>query len=84
MEKREPWCTNGVNANWCNHHGKQNRGSLKTKKIQLPYEIVISLLGIYLEKIEPGSQRDICTPNLYYSIIYNSQDTETTQVSTDG
>ena len=46
MEKREPSCTVGGNANWCSHSGKVWR-FLKTLKIDLPYDPAIALLGIY-------------------------------------
>ena len=31
VEEREPLYTVSGNVNWCNHYGKQNGGSLKTK-----------------------------------------------------
>ena len=31
VEKKEPLCTVGGNANWCNHSGKQYGGSQKIK-----------------------------------------------------
>ena len=36
---------------------------LKKPKIELPYKLVIPLLGIYLEKILTG--KDICTPMFF-------------------
>ena len=45
---------------------------LKKLKIELPYNPAIPLLGIYLEKTIV--QKDICTPNVHCSTIYNSQD----------
>ena len=50
MEKREPSYTVGGNVNWCSHYREQYGGSLKKLKIELPYDIAISLLGIYTEK----------------------------------
>ena len=35
--------------NWCSHYGEQYGSSLK-KKIELPYDLSIPLLDIYLEK----------------------------------
>ena len=49
MEKREPSYTAGGNVNWCSHHGKPYAGSSKNLKIELPYDLTIPLLGIYLE-----------------------------------
>ena len=60
MEKREPCYTVGGNVNWCSHYGEQYRGSLKTLKIQLPYDPAIPLLGIYPEKTI--IRKDTCTP----------------------
>ena len=42
-------------------------------KIELSYEIAISLLNIYQEKLKAGSQRDVCILLFSGSIIYNSQ-----------
>ena len=47
----------------------------KKLKIELPYDSAIPLLGIYQEKT--NSKRYI-HPNIHCSIIYNSQDMETT------
>ena len=60
MEKREPSDTVGGNVNCCSHYGKQYGASLKKLKIELPYDLVIPLLGIYLEKTL--IQKDTCTP----------------------
>ena len=50
IEKREHSYIVGGNVNWCNHYRKQYGGSSKKLKIELPYDPVILLLGIYLEK----------------------------------
>ena len=49
---------------------------LEKLKIELSYDLEIPLLGIYLEKIIIWD--DTTHPNIYCSIIYNSQDTEAT------
>ena len=54
----------GENVNWCSHYGKQ---FLKKLKIELPYNPVISLLGIYLEKTI--IQKYICTPVFIESLF---------------
>ena len=41
MEKKELFCTVGVNINWCSHYG-----DLKKLKIELPYDSAIPLLGM--------------------------------------
>ena len=48
---------------------------LKKLKIELPYDPAIPLLGIYLEKT---NSKRYMHPNVHSSIIYNSQDVETT------
>ena len=35
---------------------------LKKLKIELPYDLLISLLGIYLEKMKTLNQKDTCNP----------------------
>ena len=49
VEKKQPSCTVGGNANWYNY-GEQYGDSLKKLGIKLPYGPTIPLLGIYLEK----------------------------------
>ena len=62
MEKKEPSYTVGGNVNWYSHYGEQYGSSLKKKqlKIELPYDPVFPLLGIYLEK--NMLRNDTCTP----------------------
>ena len=48
--QEEPSDTIDGNVNWCNHYGEQYGGSLKTLKVELPYDPEIPLLGIYSEK----------------------------------
>ena len=49
-------------VNWYSHYGEQYGDSLKKKKlgINLPYDHVIPLLGIYPE--ETLTEKDTCTP----------------------
>ena len=61
MEKAEPSCTVGGDANWCSHCGKQYGGASKKLKIEPPYDPGIALLGAYLQKIKTLIQRDIFT-----------------------
>ena len=58
MEKREPSCTVGGNANWCSHSGK----FLRKLKIDLPYDPAIALLGIYPRYTGVLMHRGTCTP----------------------
>ena len=62
MEKREPSCTVGGNANWCSHSGEQCRGSSKKLKIDLPYDPAIALLGIYPRDTGVLIHGGTCTP----------------------
>ena len=55
VEIREPSYTVGGNVNWYNHYGEH-----KKLKTELPYDPVIPLLGIYLEK--NIIQKDTCSP----------------------
>ena len=50
----------GGNVNWYNHCGEQYGGSLRKLNIKLPYDLAISLLGIFSEKTI--IQIDTCTP----------------------
>ena len=59
VEKREPSYLVGHNVNWYSHHGK-HYGGFSKKKIELPYDLVIPLWGIYPEKTL--IQKDRCTP----------------------
>ena len=52
MEKREPLYTVGENANWYSYYGKQYRVFSEKLKIELTYDPVIPLLGIYLKKMK--------------------------------
>ena len=45
-ERREPMFTVGGNVYWCSHYGEQYGIPLETEK-ELPYDPVISPLGIY-------------------------------------
>ena len=49
---------------------------LKKLKIEVPFDLAIPLLDIYPKDTKSGSQRDIYSPHC--SIIYNSQNMETT------
>ena len=54
MDRREPSYTVGRNRNWYNHNEEQYGDSLKKKKkklkIDLPFDPVIPLPGIYPEE----------------------------------
>ena len=60
MEEREPFDTIARNVSWYSHYREKYGGSLKRLKIELPYDLAIPLLGIYLDKTIP--QKDTCAP----------------------
>ena len=47
-------------------------------RIELPYEPAIPLLGIYPKKAKTVIRKNICSPKVAHSIIYNNHDIETT------
>ena len=61
MEKQEPSCTLGGNADWCRRSGKLWR-FLKKLVIELPYNPMIALLGIYPKDTGGLMHRGTCTP----------------------
>lgn len=50
MERREPSYAVGENVKWYSHYKEEYGGSLKKRKIELPEDPAIPLLGIYVEK----------------------------------
>ena len=59
----------------------QNRMDDSPKR-ELTYDALIPLLGAYSD--EGLIQKDTCTPpNVQRSLIYNSQDTETSEICTE-
>jgi hypothetical protein len=54
---------------------------LKKLNIDLPYDLAISLLGIYLKECDSGYSKGTCTP-VYCSTIHNSQIMETAKMPT--
>ena len=46
VEKREPSCTVGGNADWCSHCRKQYRISPPKLKMELPFDLPIQLLEL--------------------------------------
>ena len=60
MEKREPSCTVGGNANWYNNSGEQYEDSFKKLRIKLPNGPAIPPPGIKLEK--SIIEKDTSTP----------------------
>ena len=67
-------------VNWYSHYGEQYGDSLKKQKIELPYDPVIPLLGIYPEKtiIQKVTYIPMFTATLFTITIYYLQDMEAT------
>ena len=61
VEKGEPSCALGGNANWCSHSGKECGGSSKKSKIEWPYDPAIVPVGIYPKDTKIQIQRGICS-----------------------
>ena len=53
----------------------------KKKKIDLPPDQAIPLLGIYPGNMKSVTQKDTCTPVFIAATVYNSQDREADWVS---
>ena len=63
--KGSPWCTVDKNANWGSTYGKQYLRKFK----KLPHDSAVSLLGIYLKKIEDLTQKDTCTSTFIVALF---------------
>ena len=61
MEKREPQCTVGGNADWYGHCGKQYEIPSKLK-MDLPFDLAVPLLGLCPKNHETPIQKNLCTP----------------------
>ena len=75
VEKREPLYTVGGNVNWYSHYGR----FLKKLKIELPYDPAIPLLEYISKGNEISVLKSYLHSHVHCSIIYNSQDMETTE-----
>jgi hypothetical protein len=53
---------------------------LKEPNVDLPYDPVIPLLGIYPRECSTGYSRGTCTPTLIAALFTNSQVMETTKM----
>ena len=75
MEIRVPSYTVSGNVNWYSHYGRQLCRLLKKLKTELPCDLAISLLGIYLEKTKSKRKENSNSKRKDLS-VYNSKDTE--------
>ena len=60
VEKGEPSCTVGGNADWCSHCG--NEYGVTSKKMDLPFDPAIPLLGIHSKEPRTLIRKNISTP----------------------
>ena len=66
-------------VSWCTQYAKNVWRFLKKKKIELPYNPVVPLLGIS-GKDKNSNLKRYMHPNVHNRTIYSSQDMETTHV----
>ena len=57
VEKREPECTVGGNADWCSQCGKQYGISSKKLKTELPFDPPFPLLRLYPKNLKHQFKR---------------------------
>ena len=82
VEKGEPFCPVGGNADLVQSLWKVVWRDLKKLKMDLPFDPAIPLLGIYLKEPKTVNQKNNSTPiYVHCSFIYNRQDMEAAQVS---
>ena len=62
MEKGEPFLSVGGNADWCRHCGKPYGVTSKKLKMDLPFDPVIPLLGMFPKEPKTLIQKNIRTP----------------------
>jgi hypothetical protein len=80
-EKQEPLYTCWWECKLAQPSRKAIWRSLKKLKIELPYDPVMPVLGIYLKEHKSGYNIHLYT-DVHPSTIHNSQTTETTQCPT--
>jgi hypothetical protein len=61
--------TAGGNPSWCNHSVKKIWRLLKNLNIDLPYDPVIPLLGIYPKECDTGYSIGICMP-MFIAVLF--------------
>ena len=69
VEKREPMCICWWECILGPSVWKTVWMFLKKLKVELPYDPVVPLLGIYPKKTNTLVSKDICVPHVYYSIV---------------
>ena len=79
MEKREPLCTVGGNADFATTVENNVEGPKKLK-IELPYDPVIPFSRYISEETPNTHSKEYMHPYAHCNLIYNSHDREATQV----
>ena len=72
MEKEGPFCILGGNADWCSHCGKQY-GLPQKLIMDLPFDPVVPLLGIYLKELKTLIQKKISTLMFMAALFTNTK-----------
>ena len=80
VEKGEPFCTVGGNADWGSHCGKQYELPQKIKNGTASWPSDSTFRNLSKETWNTNSKEDV-HPYVHCSIIYNSKDLEAAQVS---
>lgn len=68
VEKREPWCTDDGNINWCSHCGT-SKETPQNFKIEVSGDPSILSRGIYVKEMKALSQTDICTTLFIVALV---------------
>ena len=80
MKERGILCTVGRNADWYSHCGNQY-GDIKILKMDLPFDPVIPLLGIYLKEPKTLIQNNISNPMFIAALFTIAKIMEAAQLS---
>lgn len=59
------------NVKWCGFYGKQYGGSPKQLKIELPYDPVVPLLGVFPKELNQGVAQPLYT-HVHSGIIHGT------------
>ena len=79
VEKREPFCPVAGNAGWCSQCGRQWR-YLKRLKMDLPFDPMIPLLGIYPKEPKTLFQKNLSI-TMFTAALLSHQGMQAVQVS---
>ena len=71
VEQGKPFCMVDGDADRYSHNGKQHGRYLNILKMELPYEPVIPLLGIYPKKPKTLIQNNISTP-MFIAVLFTT------------